>query len=123
MDRQDVFDRVARHLLRQGRKAEDPETKICRYRASDGSKCAIGCLIPDEKYEDWMEGNVIRNLVEDDRFPFPEWRGDSNGEFLQRLQRIHDSYTTDKWAEKLQAFALERGLSYAAVCEFEGGGV
>ena len=49
-DEQEVFDRVARHLLTQRRKSmiERSAGPVCAFRGVDGTKCAIGCLIPDQ---------------------------------------------------------------------------
>lgn len=30
--------------------------EVCRYRGEDGMMCAVGCLIPDDKYDPEMEG-------------------------------------------------------------------
>lgn len=32
---------------------------ICRYRGDNGAKCAVGVLIPDERYEPRFEGNTV----------------------------------------------------------------
>lgn len=57
MTNQELFDRVARHLIQQGRPATDGAG--CRYRVfqPDGTvlKCAIGCLIPDHVYTRSLE--------------------------------------------------------------------
>jgi len=59
---QETFDRVARHLRRQG----GPSTKegpggrtICAYRGNGGRMCAAGCLIPDELYRFEMESRSV----------------------------------------------------------------
>lgn len=46
---------IIRHLRKQGRKAEGPDGK-CMYRAPNGDRCAVGCIIPDEQYKPDMEG-------------------------------------------------------------------
>ena len=73
MDKQEVFDTVCRHLAVQKTRSVFDETVEgtptdsgpvqkairCAYRgtgSSEGLKCALGCLIPDEEYEAWMEG-------------------------------------------------------------------
>lgn len=50
LDKQQVFDQIAEHLLSQSKKARNPSTTICEYQSSDGCQCAVGCLIPDEEY-------------------------------------------------------------------------
>lgn len=54
MNAQETFNKVAEHLLRQGRKALERDTPSywgnnCRYRTPDGLACAVGCLIPDAR--------------------------------------------------------------------------
>ncbi len=56
MDRNAIFEKVALHLLRQGAKAQVTEGGFCAYRGLGGRSCAIGCLIPDEKYTKAIEG-------------------------------------------------------------------
>jgi len=57
---QEVFDRVARHLLTQGERAYDNVRGVCMYRKGC-LKCAIGCLIPDDKYSTELEGLGVDN--------------------------------------------------------------
>lgn len=58
MTRQEVYNKVRDHLLAQGEQSAG--MMGCQYRAerSDGTvlMCAIGCLIPDELYDDGLEG-------------------------------------------------------------------
>ena len=67
----------------------------CRYRATDGSRCAIGWLIPDAKYnlglESWpVNSSNIVKVLEDLGLPY---RGNEN--IFIRLQLIHDSTVKD----------------------------
>jgi len=52
---QEIFDTVAEHLLKQGKQSKAPGDKGCRYRGPDGTKCAVGVLIPDADYRKWMD--------------------------------------------------------------------
>ena len=68
MTPQEVFDTVVAALVKQGRKSlaenGDPSiSKDCRYRGDDGLKCAIGHLIPDDEYAEWMEGMGTTTLL------------------------------------------------------------
>ena len=53
MTQQQIFDKVATHLLTQGAKSMMGDT--CRYRGSNGAKCAVGCLIKDDHYDPILE--------------------------------------------------------------------
>lgn len=46
---QQVFDQAALHLLTQNRKSKE-DTK-CAYRTKEGLRCAAGCFISEEEYE------------------------------------------------------------------------
>src|SRR5258706_1958080 len=63
MTNQELFDKVKNHLLSQNAQSiayRTPQTyhvvKYCVYKNENGLKCAIGCLIPDEKYSPEFEG-------------------------------------------------------------------
>lgn len=104
----EVYDKVALHLLAQGKKAMDDEG-ACIYRAPDGCKCAIGALIPDEVYTDSMEGVGIEAVMKE--FPvvnkiFAMLRPAD----LEQLQFIHDSSKVDSWPRKLKLFAELRDI-------------
>jgi hypothetical protein len=65
---QGMYDTVARHLFTQGRPALDqtarPGEATCVYRGAEGTKCAIGVLIPDNRYDEGLEGsNAYNNHV------------------------------------------------------------
>ena len=97
MTPQEIFDTVAKHLFAQGRRATIRETDIygevsaaCRYRAEDGTKCAVGALIPDEVYDPKMEGYDVDCVLSSDPGYLPEWMHD-NAELLRALQTAHDA--------------------------------
>ena len=54
MNQQEVFDKVVRHLLKQGERAISDNGR-CAYNDSHGRKCAVGCLITDEAYNPDIE--------------------------------------------------------------------
>lgn len=55
LTRQEAFDTALTHLRKQGCKSVTSDTLRCAYRGRNGTKCAIGALIPDEKYERGMD--------------------------------------------------------------------
>lgn len=120
MNKQEIFDKVALHLLTQGRQATDGT--FCQYLTSDGLKCAVGCLIPDGHPAQQCGGGA-RDLVI--RFPdlgiLPTDLGRYSGErFLQDLQRIHDVGFPNNWARSLTVFATHWGLALDVVTNFQG---
>ena len=91
---QEVFDYVIGHLVRQGSRSVSAGGTDCRYRGSDGSKCAVGCLIPDELYVWRMEWSSLSGLCEH----FPDVCAKTgikrHNDILKCLQHMHDSPST-----------------------------
>lgn len=57
MTPQEIFEKVSRHLLTQNKRSMlvvpgDSTDHGCAYRGQDGLRCAVGCLITDEVYEE-----------------------------------------------------------------------
>lgn len=61
------------------------EIEYCMYRSDDGGMCAVGCLIPDELYDECIEQTS----------PY-SWLNDKNkADFLGELQGKHDDLCED----------------------------
>lgn len=108
---QQVFDKVARHLLTQNARATNGTS--CKYL--EGSlKCAAGCLIDENEYKTTFE-NASWSVL--------EGRGDvpkEHADMIRELQRIHDTYDNVlSWPYHLRRFAGEEGLSCSVVDEFD----
>jgi hypothetical protein len=123
MDRQAIFDKVATHLLKQNAKSRGPMG--CQYRGSGGRMCAIGCLIPDDKYNDTYEGLVVpkrEDIGYDDEGrlfrTLQECIGaetDEDIDFLRALQVVHDGSEPGSWAIALREFATKYGVEFHEV--------
>lgn len=50
------FDKIANHLIKQGKRSLAPDGVGCMYRGEGGTKCAIGEIIPDKLYGCHLEG-------------------------------------------------------------------
>jgi hypothetical protein len=87
MTKQEIFDTVAIHLIKQGKQSADA-SGACFYRSPDGLKCAVGCLIPDEVYRPKMEGRSISTLFKN--FSELNFLQPSVG-LLNDIQRVHDN--------------------------------
>lgn len=87
MEPQEIFDAVAKHLFKQGKRAFDGNT--CKYRGATGLTCAVGCLIPDDMYDKRMEGVRVLGLVLPE-FKVPEYFN-RNKWLLNDLQLLHDT--------------------------------
>lgn len=120
MTKQEVFDKVATHLLTQNKRSL--EGTSCVYRAKDGSMCAAGCLIPDEEYTPALEGWQITACYESFDYrglvpPRPEFEKLFSGwersvvNFLRELQEIHDDMPVADWCAHLRTAANSHGLN------------
>jgi hypothetical protein len=126
-----IFKVVSQHLLRQNAKSLLPEkmrasgktfTTTCAYRGEEGRKCAVGCLIPDNKYTEDLEGLGVLSpnvwsILEGEGIVGPQ---EGNGrstkltrqeEFLSSLQGVHDSFPPEAWPERLEFVRKHYGIS------------
>lgn len=107
---QDLFTKVATHLLTQNARSLD-ETLIPAYRGLEGRTCAIGCLISDADYTLAMEAQCVTAGVVWSALRFPEaLKG-----LLSYLQSIHDMTPVADWPETLAAAALIYNLTPVVV--------
>jgi hypothetical protein len=103
MTDQQLFDRVAEHLLKQNKRCTKYDE--CQYRAGKLT-CAIGCLIPDSRYNKALEGRGVDT---------PEVRRAAHilvrqTELARDLQRVHDNFEPSKWIEELRSVAIDHKL-------------
>ena len=105
LDKQQVFDQIAEHLLTQSSKSRQTIensgcSSRCAYRGDEGAKCAIGVLIPDEEYRGDMESKAVYSVV-------TQFYGllldEKVTNFLQMFQGIHDSYDVCAWQRALKS--------------------
>lgn len=101
MTEQELFDTVSTHLMTQRKAAiiHGPDLLgNCRYRTLEGLKCAIGCLIPADKYTPELEGNSVTSksviaatgLTDDLQM------------LALNLQVVHDSNNPSEWKTSLR---------------------
>lgn len=112
MQPQEIFDTVVRHLAQQGGPAKDGNGD-CVYRGQNNTKCAVGCLIPDEMYRPEMDvdnntgnGTGLTHVLS---FEVPQFFR-VNDELLRSLQLCHDDWEPEYDGAK---FLVNR-LSYIA---------
>lgn len=85
MDKQEMLNTVVPFLIRQGKPSMNTKMK-CMYRGPDGTKCAIGCMIPDDKYNPSFDICKPLALI---MKQMPEVLGDDII-FLRSVQKCHD---------------------------------
>ena len=111
---QQVFDKVALHLLTQ--KKPSMNGSECMYRGADGTMCAVGCLIKDEHYDDYIESKgvasdyvveVLAKSLNTDKSTISGYVG-----MLTNLQILHDARGPDIWLMGLRDLASTYGVEW-----------
>lgn len=111
MTLQEIFDKVAAHLLTQKKQSLDAEDMLCQYRGHSGMMCAVGCLIPDKFYDSEMEGKVASEI------PYYFGMRDilpnttASHALLIALQNVHDRTHEDVWKPNLASVAATFSLN------------
>lgn len=112
--RQEVFNQVARHLLKQGEQCLDIAGN-CKYRYG-GLKCAAGALIADGEYVPEMDiggagyGTSWHSLISRDLV-----KVDNHHKLIGRLQAVHDAADNNNFAPGLREVASRFNLDVSAV--------
>lgn len=104
MTAQEIFDKVANHLLTQNQKSyERGRGGLYRF---NGLKCAAGCLIPDDLYTLNMEGTRVCGLsFFHENFKNEIW-------MIRRLQSVHDNLEPKNWKSELKFMCSEHNLKW-----------
>ena len=114
---QELFDKAYAGLKAQGFAraiitaiTQSGNVAQCRYRGDDNKRCAVGHCIPEDKYDENMEGargaRLLYRLeiITEDQF-----------EFVDGLQRAHDNSTLpEMMQDRLRALAFEYDLTLPA---------
>lgn len=103
MTEQEIFNVVWTRLKTQGFERsyewDEWDTGDCKYRDPSGRVCAVGALIPDDKYRPDFEGHTVDSptignfILEATGLPkkfLP---------FLEKLQNAHDGGDTPRYME------------------------
>lgn len=95
---QETFNTVVNHLRKQNCKSINVN-KECLYRGPNGTKCAVGCLIPDDKYDIKLEGLTITSYTIKNLLKSLGYGEDTFG-LLTELQSTHDHYPIKEWEKQ-----------------------
>jgi hypothetical protein len=92
---QKLFNKIVRHIHKQGKPALNGSE--CAYRGDNGTRCAIGSVLPNKLYKKQMEGKSVNGLLEDHpnvlnhfKNVYGITRTDHEISFLKRMQNAHD---------------------------------
>ena len=119
--KQSLFDLVAAHLIKQGRKSVEhphfPESDMlqgsCMYRSPDGLKCAAGALIADEHYSPALEFCIVGTEEVDEALRKSGVPHAMLG-LVRALQFVHDKHPPCEWRGALSRCAGVYGLTFNA---------
>lgn len=125
MSKQEIFTRVAVHLLRQKVRSVLPDGVGCAYRGKHGTKCAIGALIPDE--ECTKEFLIFSNcsgvqspaIVEILKRQGIETNNHRTWFLLRDLQVIHDAEAPHLWEKCLQSYAHKNYFTMPRIADID----
>jgi hypothetical protein len=129
MDKQEIFNTIATHLLKQGVRAiGDENSEImngCAYRGNGCTKCAAGVLIPDNEYQGEYEGlsvaSLAGGLIHSTENHVARYRRfgamwerlglAQELRFIGELQTIHDNRDPETWREAFAELAQQYSLN------------
>lgn len=94
-DTQEIYNFIISFLREQGKRAIDVRGN-CQYLTPAGNKCAIGCLFPEDFYDNGYEGLGLSDLIlnEGSKETFEAAGFGKHVNFLAQAQLFHDSSYT-----------------------------
>jgi len=112
MTKQEIFNTVSAHLLKQNERSWDWANNICRYRNTEGMSCAVGCLLDDETAHAMDEATITsyEGDVVSLSHMLPPDLVEHIG-LLESLQLIHDDELVECWPKALEILATQSGLT------------
>lgn len=96
--KQEIINKIVEHFRQQKALAWDVAQGHCRYRTTDGRKCAVGALIPDALYrEDFEEKSLkaFKLYFDGDLIPFYA----KDVLLLSKLQEAHDNIAAEQFSQ------------------------
>ncbi len=105
MTLQEIYSKVRTHLLTQRKPAIDVGGTCC-YRTGSGLKCAVGCLIPDNRYSHRLEGQTLDlDPTGEITYLIAGLYGWEAIPLLKMLQIMHDCNPVSSWETGLNEIA------------------
>lgn len=105
--KQEIFDKVAKHLLTQKVKCLNKYRYYAYFDAETNMKCAVGCLIPSKDYSKKFEKLCVDSYIVNEVTNFFRDSGYSENELdlIGKLQVLHDRYEPGCWRDRLKLLA------------------
>lgn len=113
---EEVFDAIVKHLVVQNQRSENLSGD-CKYRTGLDYKCAIGCIINNEFYDEIIEGStvdvpVVISAIESSN-PDLDINEDMQTLFML-MQNLHDKIKPEYWF--YVAFLYYRDMNFILQC-------
>lgn len=103
------FDKVWNHFVVEKNPPSVEEDDItCLYRGPNGSRCAVGVLLPDEVYQPTLEGVSLKDLDPNVcvASEFAAWIRSHGLTFLGQLQQAHDQAVLSQMAHNMAGHSV-----------------
>lgn len=113
MTTQEIFDYIVSHLRAQNSRCINVITNNCLYRAGNGKKCAVGCLITNEEYQPEMEMKTFHLLINSYSHLTIANFDPISKSLLKDMQVIHDDYLPGSWEKKFRDMAERFNLIFS----------
>lgn len=101
MSTQQMFNDSVLGIVKQGKPAFDPKANVCRNLTSEGTRCAVGVLIPSDRYDPVTESMELSVLY--DRY-LKDIYQNVDVELLRRMRKLHDNLAEEDRRDFLQQF-------------------
>ncbi len=89
-------------VSRAGVLGDEKDEDKCMYRGDNGNACALGCFIPDDKYNKVMEGMPVSAIMRE----LPNILPFNNTNALLKMQKVHDNSENGEVHQALINFIL-----------------
>ena len=110
---QTIFNKVAAHLLAQGRPSMGDYGGESAYHNYDGLRCAVGCLISNKHYSEDLEGYSVQHdrVLQAVKSSLGlQHLAPRTADLLSDLQELHDLTPPEEWREGLKELAHQYEL-------------
>lgn len=118
MKKQELFDKVATHLMTQNDRALDDKRRPTFF-APDGKMCAIGSVMDRRAFEDCCWASVVMpsDIIHEYDHILPDGAGKHHS-MLESLAYTHDALRPCDWMDELRGIASQEGVNQKVINEF-----
>jgi hypothetical protein len=140
LTRQQIFDKITKHMLTQRAKAKRTKpTSTCVMYSENGLRCAVGCLVPKKVYQknedlrsailnsmshtgqtNRIEPELVKHGIGEKLNEYGLFQDKDFVGFLLDLQGVHDGHRVKDWPKMLRAVAKNHNLDEKAVTKYGG---